>query len=619
MGNTSADWDSIHFDTAATPTHVLYCLLPGDRLVAGDNLDISSSTEGFYALSGLFLEPSFPRPVTDLALANPHVVSDGNPLPGQPEQVGHRNFSDFDTSGGGALEEEVHFYVRRIRRFHEVQTSISSNIELLKYVYEMRKGDFSSYDSSTRVFTAGTGTYGTATNVGDFDSPEVNIHAGDLLRVLDENRNLIDQAEIQVVTSNLTLTLRRPGLSEDLSSAVYFEVYLEQAIVPHEQSNEQLLGWITDEEILRRTVNYGSVDTDGGQASSFNLMQDSLILDWSSVGVQEGDYVVIDPAGPLYVDGESGVRPVGDTSVVGRTPYEGGPPSELDDNRGFYRVTSVGGTDLELDGASRFGGGEGDGTDDEIFGDVGSEYVVLPTVSGSVLTNTDPSFPYSGKEGQQALRPTAPPVSSSYKGRVGFDAYKSIQPFGYRIIRPSPIFSEDAIELVLFNRERMLSWIEEVKGVYQNGRGGDYYVFQRDDHIEDVGSPTDPTDGSGIVSNLVIESLQGLVSETPFANVSDCLSLLDRRFWILDTRLDAQGYSDFVGNTLNQRPVLPDMISEVLDLEDRFRDLRYSWISFRADRVDGSITSARRAENELPVELAKQQLLADQKKALEES
>jgi hypothetical protein len=165
-------------------------------------------------------------------------------------------------------------------------------------------------------------------------------------------------------------------------------------------------------------------------------------------------------------------------------------------------------------------------------------------------------------------------------------------------------------------RERMLSWIEEVRGVYQNGRGGDYYVFQRDDHIEDVGSPTDPDAGRGVASNLVITSLQGLVDEMPFANVSDCLSILDRRFWILDVRLDALGYTEFTDDGFGQRPVLPDLVDDVLNLDDRFRELRYSWISFRADLVNGSIQAARRAEDQLPEELKKQQELIAQKKAL---
>ena len=448
----------------------------------------------------------------------------------------------------------------------------------------------------------------------------LSIHAGDVLRVLDANGDLIDSAEIQGIVSSDTLRLRRPGLTASLATVTTFEVYLEQPLVPHEQSNEQLLDMITDQVVFKRNVDYSALDTDGGQASDFNTMQDTLVANWATEGVQEGDYVVIDPAGALYVAGENGVRPIGDISITGRAPYLAGEPSALDDNRGFYRVTTdPSGADLQVDGSCRFAGGTEDGTDDEVFGDAGAEYALLPTIFDSTLTNTDPAFPFGGRAGQQALRPTAAAVANQFQDRVGFDALKSIQPFAYRIIRPSSLFSQDAIELVLFMRERMLSFIEQVKSVYDNGRGGDYYIFQRDDHIEDIGSPTDPSSGLGLLSNLVIETLQGLVDETPYANTSDCLSILGRRFWILDKRLDPPGYTDFVADSMAQRPVLPDMIDDVLDLDDRFRDLRYSWISFRADKVNGSIVQARRAEENLPEELEKQQELIMQRESLDKS
>jgi hypothetical protein len=615
-GLDATAWRDAHFDNTATiGANVLECLLPGDRIVFGDNIDPASSTlDGFSALSGLFLEPSFPRPTTDLTQAVPHVVAASYPA-GGPAEVGHRDFSSFEAVAT-TYSESVHFYVRRIRRWHSVQADIANSLSLLQYTYEMRVGVFGSYSSGDRKFTANPSP--DATNVGNFDNPLVNINSGDVLRILDANGNLIDQAEIQTVVSATVLKLRKPGLTASLASAATFQVWLEQAIVPQEQSNEQLFDLVTDKVVFRRVVDYGAGDTDGGRVpTAFNTMQDSLVTDWAAEGVQEGDYVIIDPAGTLYDPNEQGARPIGDQSVEARgpgLPYLPGPPSALDDNRGFYKVVtdpSTTGADLEVDGASRFGGGAEDGSDDEVFGDSGAEYAVLPTVHNSTLTGD--------REGQQSLRLTAAPVGTSYLARVGIDAVKSIEPFGYTIIRPCPIFSEDALELVLFMRERMLSLIEEARAVYQTGKGGDYYIFQRDDHIIDVGSPTDPTAGLGIVSNGLITSLEGLVNETPYANVSDCLSVLGRRFWILDFRLDSLGYTDFVDDGFGQRPVQVDLIEDVLDLDDRFRDLRYSWISYRADQVDGSITTARRAEEQLPIEIQKQKELIDQMQALDES
>jgi len=616
---TVGNWTDIHFDNTATiPAHRLRCILPGDRFVFGDDLDPTASSAGFYALSGVFLEPSFPRPTTDLTQAVPHVVAASYSASG-PSEVGHRNYSDFDTTGGGLFTESVHFYVRRLRRWHSVQAEIANSISALQYTYEMRVGDFGSYSSGDRKFTA----TGAGTNLGAFNNPRVNINSGDVLRVLDADGDLIDSAEIQTVLSATVLKLRKPGLTASLGGAVSFQVWLEQAIVPHEQSNAQLFNMVTDQVVFRRFVDYGAGDTDGGQVpTAFNTMRDTLIADWGAEGVQVGDYVIIDGAGPLYESTEQGARPVGDQSSIGRAPYIAGKPSALDDNRGFYKVVtdpSTTGPDLEVDGASRFGGGSDDGSDDEVFGDSGAEYVVLPTVHDSDLTDNSGPFPLARREGQQALRPTAGPVGTSYAARVGINAAKSIEPFAYTIIRPSPIFSEDALELILFTRERMLSLIEEAQAVYQTGKGGDYNVFQRDDHIIDVGSATDPTAGLGIVSNGLITSLEGLVDEKPYTNVSDCLSVLGRRFWILDFRLDIEGYTDFVEDGFGQRPVEPDLIDDVLNLDDRFRDLRYSWISFRSDQVDGSITTALRAEEQLPIELQKQRELIDQMKALDES
>ncbi len=620
---SGTQWNEIHFDSTsgiAAGSHRLRCLLPGDQIMLGDDGSgtptalTAPTVSGFWALSGIFLEPSFPRPVTDLASALPHVVSAGHNS--VPAQVGARNSYDFTSSG--VYGESVHFYVRRVRRWHEASSRISDNLQLLSYTYEMRRGDFGSYVPGTRTFTAGVLTYSTATNLGNFNNPSVNIHAGDTLRVLNAGGVLIDTAEIQKVTGPLTLKLRRPGLTSTLGAAS-FEIYLEQSIVPHEQSNQQLLELATDEIVFRRVVDYGAGDTVGGRVpANENVMKDTDAgggspVDWAQAGVEEGDYVIIDPAGVLYDNGESGLRPLGDQAVLGRAPFIGGSPAGLDDNRGFYRVITDPSTtspNLEVSGASRFSGSDPGASDDVIFGDASSssEYAVIPTVNASLLTG--------GKEGQATLRLTAGPVGTTYGNRVGLDQHKSIHPFGYTIIRPNPIFSRDALDLVLFTRERMLSFMEKVQGVYQSGKGGDYYIFQEDDHIEDVGSPTDPTDGSGVVSNLVISSLRGLVSETPYANVSDCLSVLGRRFWDLDTRLDGTGHTDFIVDGLDQRPVLPDLVEGVLDLEDRFRDLRFSWIRFRADRVEGSITSARRAEERLPDELQKQRELIAQKKTL---
>ena len=607
----TATWTDIHFDSATPvvpPAPTLECLLPKDRISIGNALTGGSGR--FYAVSGVFLEPSIPLPVGDLGQALPHVVANSYSL-ATTSQVGMRNFDDFNTVPVG--EEIVGFIVRRIRRFHKQITDIVSGLDPLRFAYEIRRGEASGYTAGDRVFTADTVTYGAATNLGPFDNADVNINSGDVLRIINPaTGEITDTAEIQRVTGPTTLKLRSPGLTETLPAGALFEVYLEQAIVPHEQSNEQLLDLITDKVVYERRVPYTAPPEDGGLVAAVNEMQDSGVPSWAAEGVAENDYVVVDPAGQLYLDTEFGVRPFGDQSAIERgagLPYDDGAPSKLDDNRGFYQITSVDSVAsgvLEVDGESRFSNGEPFGGDDPSD----SEYVVLPTIHASTI-------PEGPDEGQQDLRVTAGPVGSSYRDRVAPDADRSIQPFAYKIIRPNPVFSQDAVELVLFMRERMLSWIEALSTFY--AQGGDYYIFQRDDHIKDVGSSTDPTAGLGVIHNIAAIGLQGLVDYTPFANTSDCLSVLDRRFWVLDSRLDSLGYTDFSDDGFSQRPVLPDLIDDVLDLDDRFRDQRYAWITFRANQQGGSIQAAKRAVSSLDARLQKQREAIARQKALDES
>lgn len=614
----NVDWDAIHFNGATSSAGTLPCLLPGDKVVFGDLLT-APTTSGFVALSGVFLEPSFPLPTGDLGQAVPHVVAASYTVP-DPSFVGVRNYQDFFTAPP-ATSEAVHFYVRRIRRFHAAQQKLVGNLELLKPVYETRRGVLASYGvSGTRELVADTATYGAATNVGAFNDAATNVYPGDVLRLLDPSTGaLVEEAEVEAVVNPTTLRLKRPGLLSAPVAGTTFEVYLRQAPVPHEQSCEQLLDLITDQVVLDRPVDYTNPATTGGQATVFNALSDTdPTVDYTAAGVKAGDYVLVDPAGTLFDPEEVGARPVGDQSVSVRAapPYVAGLPEPLDDNRGFYRVPAdpTSPTTLTVDGASRFGGGAEDGSDDVVYGDGGAEYAVLPTVHGSTLGA-------GGREGQQSLRPTAGAVGTSFLARAGLDASKSIQPFGYRIIRPSSVFSQDAIELVLFMRERMLSWIEEISGAYENNKGGDYYTFQAEDHIADIGSPASPLDGLGVISNQFLVSIVGLIEFAPFANTSDCLSVLDRRFWVLDTRLDGETpvgsttpYADLVDGV--GRPVLPDLVDDVLNNDDQFRALRFSWVAFRANRVNGSLQALARARATLPEQIEAQRQLLLLKKGL---
>ena len=171
--------------------------------------------------------------------------------------------------------------------------------------------------------------------------------------------------------------------------------------------------------------------------------------------------------------------------------------------------------------------------------------------------------------------------------------------------------------MILFMRERIFSWLEEFDVWFQEDKYGSYFVFQRDEHAADLGNPLIPSLGKGVISNELVDNTRGLVGISPFANVSDCLSVLDRRYWVSDERLDREfplgsgagvpSYSTFETNENNPvadvgdgRPGLRDRISEVLDTDDELREQRFAWIDFRANREDGSIIQEERFEDELP-------------------
>ena len=582
---TQVFWDYTHFNPVPGLPTLLQCLLPGDEIALSSNLALA--TAGFIATPGIFLEPSFPLPVGNLTGLAAHVVTANSTT----TQVGMRKHGDF-VSGG--TQEAVTFTVRRIRRFHEAQTSLATVINALRPLYELRRGLITGL-INTPVITVSLPN-GLA-DLGPFTNPVAGIKPGCVLRILDQSGALLDTAEISNVSGPYELTLRNNGLTANLASADSFEIYLFDAPVPHEQSCDQLLTELTNPNgggsvLYTRTVDYtvypfGS----GGRVDIANELLDSGL---AALELLEGDYVVIDPAGALYASGEHGSRPSGDRAVLDRANFLAGTPTQTDDNRGFYRVTEdkpIGVAILKVSGASKFSGAALDGDDDVIYGDGDAAYAVLPTVTGSGGPD---------REGQQTLRVTAASVNGAFLDRVGPSSQKSIEPFGFQVIRPARrVFaSNNAIATVLFMRERMLSWIELLQTAYD--RGGDYWAFQRDDQISDLPSPTDSSRGAGIFSNLVITGLQGLVAETPFANDSDCLSVLDRRLWIGDSALDYQPaglghYAALTSNAWDQRPILVDALDDILNQEDDLRGSRYAWVDYRANRTTGSIVRARQA------------------------
>lgn len=594
------NWSALH------GAALVSSLLPGDRLEAI-----------FNAQAGLFFEPSVPTPVLPYNGTDYRVVDSNSGV--NPATLGFRAAASF----GEVDPENVSFEVRRIRRFHEVLTKAGEALVPLESLYKMVR---------TTCVSFGPGQVGLNLTpnpfVMGFADFIPNLQPGDLVRVMEDGA-VVESATIEGVQGNL-VWLAAPGL---LLSPVgkALQIWRRQAPVPHEQSWEELLELMTDQVLLDRTANYttqtgGVVETEPTPQDPRHLRDTDKDLNYLELGIQEGDLILIDPAGA--VQGPSGVpatgqefgtRPFGDRSVAERTeptqlgvvPFLAGGPSETDDNRGFYRVANV-----EVDGLEIAVGNTFSAAPDAppvVFGEV-APYAVLPTITGSQAAfAVPPGGP--GTEGQMDLRPTAfagtmGSAPNSFRGNLF-----SLAPFSYRILRPNTLFTEETQELILLMRERTLSMIEAFEAFQRGAKYGSYFVFQRDLHARDLGSPTIPPEGKGVMSNAFVDSIRGLTMISPFANTSDALSILDRRFWIGDTRLDreipafqplAPSYATLDSNAANPespvgegRPVLPDRITEVLDARDQLRQARLAWIQARVNRETGTLTQVDRAASQL--------------------
>lgn len=641
----------------------LACLLPGVQVEAS-----------FFALGGVFVEPSVPHFPVPLIGITPKVVDAARSL-------------GAGTTGmlNPLVSEDIHFEVRRVRRWHGAQNALNDAFRPLQFAYEIRRGRISGFtrnEQQVGLLTAASFTMDwntanayapdvwndgksyTGTNLGPFDSEDVNIHPGDMLRLLNDDGTVLAEGVIAEVGSDEQLRIQAPGFADltatniaDIASGGRrFEVFLRRAPVPHEQSNEQLLEIITDRLVYETVADRSDGDPQnwvGGYVPEVfaagvwpditNMLFDDSATpsDFVALGVREGDIVIIDPAGTMPVVDEMGARPLGDKSVLtrtnapgGGTPHVAGSVSSLDDNRGFYRVSAVAAASLTLDPVHDFAGTlDADVLLAESQPDI--TYAIYPTVALSVLNAT-------GGEGQNDLRPTRKAVGGTYTDSGDAVADKhSIGPFSYRIIRPSSVFSDEIVDMVLMMRERMLSLIELFRSAMTGAKGGYYWNWQADEHVTDLGEPGDPTSGLGLFANQMVTTLVGETDHSPFINTNDCLSLLDRRFWVLDTKLDSlepdpdnpfgmrtvQGgetypdvdgpytaYNDpnVVGTAV--RPVLPDQLGLILDVRDRLRAIRYTWLTYRTHRYIGTLARIKRFDEDLPVRLdqRKQTLLLEQ-------
>jgi len=564
---TSGQWTTLH-DPGLPVTLVnslsISCILPVDNLATKNGV-----TEGFKAKAAIFLEPSVPIFPYNLGSGYAHVVDAGHTL--LLSDISMKTSSIYGVSSPGSTDY-IKFEIRRVRRFNEVDTTIP---DILRSCFEIRRGIIGGYsqDNLQRGILTSSGT-----QFGDFNNSISTIKEGDLFRLVDSDNNLLEEVEILSVLDGNNLLLSSPGIISIGNPVGYaFEIYKKGHLIPHEQSLEVMMEKSTTKiyESIADFENeegaYVSLNID--YDNSINILRDTNITGIGSnsfiaKGIEVGDYLVIDPQGDITFVGapsplERGDSPLGDNSVIGRANYVAGSVSNLDDNRGVYKVLEVNSDNLVVSSTTIF---TGDLVTDIIFENATvNAYAVYPTVNSSGLSG-------SGREGQNDLRPTDYRVGNSY----ATNNY-SIAPFTYRIFRATGIISDDTLQLILTQRERVKSFIQKL--AYELHLGYRYWDLQNLEYLSnwEEGLP---------ITQQVQEELLGDILTTPYSNSRTCLSLLDRRFWIKDLTLEGT-YSNFSAGI--GTPVLPDRLLSSINFEEPLRKNREAWINYRISKPSGTL------------------------------
>ena len=559
-------WNTIH--SGLVPA--LATLLPGDVL-----------TPTMRVQGGLYLEPSVPRSCLNLGDNIPKIVDAGHSLPAS--YVGVRSGIALGNPTG---PEPVSFEVRRTRRFSELARAkdLQDLLGDLHALLEERTATIVSYGPVPEwphgvLVTSGT------------DWTKRGVRPGDEIEVLGTQGQV---ARIAKIADANTLWILAPGLPSAIPG-VQVLVRIHAMLLPQVQACNDLLGVLVD-TVLERTA-----DLSLGEGGYVPLVEPGVndlkdtdgTLDFLAAGVLPGDYLVIDPAGPLTGPGgqlpqtgqEYGARPLGDTSIPARLDaHVPGAPSELDDNRGFYQITGVTSSTIRTSEVSVVSGPR----DAPVT--ISGDYALLPTVTGSTS-----AWAVAGVEAQQVLRPTAfagtegsPP--NSFLGNL-----YSTAPFSYKVARPKENVSTELVEWVLFLRERALSLLDKTEELQRFEALGSWQTFQA---LEQISNPL----RLGVWSNEDLREILGVWETAPFTNWKDALSALDRRVAALDLRLDVETppaqltpYADFTAG--DQRPTVSDQIEALLGAG--LQSARTSWIRYRASLVNGLLAQIRFLETRI--------------------
>ena len=258
-------------------------------------------------------------------------------------------------------------------------------------------------------------------------------------------------------------------------------------------------------------------------------------------------YLVIDASGVLGT-GERSLPPEGDYWDVGLLQLVQSNPSALDDNRGVYKIGGL------------------------VDGKMSVEPVVaidgfLPSVQG--ITGVD----------AHKLLVSLPPdgVTNLY---VTNPENHSIDNYGYKIVRLKSHVSVEMAELILFMRERTFSWMEKLRALADMG-------VSNWDSFESIGYAQVGEDDMVSLSDVRLLGYEGNVEELSYEPTIDCLSILERRMWVEEGKLEEEGYVGYPS------PGAVTAIESQIE-NDGIRDIRNDWIEKRVHKVDGTLVQARR-------------------------
>jgi len=479
-------------------------------------------------------------------------------------------------AGAGSYSETSVVSVRRLRRFTPAFFNFSSAFKALNLLYEERCGSVLSITkdnlppnlitlvSSPVDREKALDDNGTATQIGDFTDEGV-VKQGDYVKVFDSNSEEV--LYLKVIDFNAdTLTCKYiNGVVPTVIDNHTFKLEIKKHIVPQLQSYNSFVETALVEKYTSLT---GQVD----------LIDEELFLtdpnqDFSNV--EPEDYILIDPQGLLSgTISEYGAPRRGDIGKEGTLVYDDtNDPSPFDDNRGVYKVVSVD-TDastISVEPVATYSG----------FSP--AEYNLIPTIKG---------------EDGAGLRETRMISDGSYASPDNIQF--SIAPFTYKVFSRKQEVNQDLVDTVLFLRERTLSWAEKMLS-YGRLKPSTWALYETEDYISTIGlgDPTHP-------SNQELVSIEGEVdhqpNDVPFVTSFECLSVLDRRFLTEDIKVFAEGYGSFYTSP-NENIGITTLLNNGISFMDA-RDIRYSWINVRVNRLKGTLVEASRVDFSNPTQKA---------------